>query len=1014
MDSIVKRLVLVLLTSTVLASNILAITISAVAPATDAKVNHTKVSYTLSESISGGTITWTRTSGSADSTVHSQNLTGSELDTGAHTNIVLSNAPTLVSGAVYTISFDATDDAGNDAVQVNQTGVVFDTVAPTASLSYKEKVTNTVVTRVKQNTVVVITATLSEDMIASLDVKLTGSADGTAVAVSLDAMIRGSATSYSYEWTVGSGDGTITFGLSVGTDIAGNLITTSPTSGSTIIVDNTAPANQNSVFANDLAVNSSATTSVTIVSSSVASNQVWLAPANTTSFAVSNDMKMATDGVATSIDIPTVEGDYKLFIIDEAGNISSSSTATLTVDNTPPTASLSYKEKVTNTVVTRVKQNTVVVITATLSEDMADSPAPKIEANGANTISATDMTKVSSTEYTYSWTVGTGNGTTTFSLSVGTDMAENLIVSTPTSSTDTIIVDNTDPASFTTGSVEATGGRVLTGYWNDTNTAIKVTVPIATETAPSSLEGGTVQIQAKALAANQNDLSSGTFTDIPAATDGILITDIGNNKVLTISESLLTSLISSSEDDKLVFRAVITDYAGNETQGDANTTDIFIVDTTAPTNANVDSVYNHTTHKAKVSQPVSLTLTISSSGESTNQVWLAPPSTTDFIAASNMKKASDGVATSIVTPTMEGDYKLFIIDEAGNISSSSTATLTVDNTPPTASLSYKEKVTNTVVTRVKQNTVVVITATLSEDMADSPAPKIEANGANTISATDMTKVSSTEYTYSWTVGTGNGTTTFSLSVGTDMAENLIVSTPTSSTDTIIVDNTDPASFTTGSVEATGGRVLTGYWNDTNTAIKVTVPIATETAPSSLEGGTVQIQAKALAANQNDLSSGTFTDIPAATDGILITDIGNNKVLTISESLLTSLISSSEDDKLVFRAVITDYAGNETQGDANTTDIFIVDTTAPTNANVDSVYNHTTHKAKVSQPVSLTLTISSSGESTNQVWLAPPSTTDFIAASNMKKASDGVATSIVTPTVEGDYKLFIIDEAGNIS
>ena len=86
MDSIVNRLVLVLLTSTVLASNILAITISAVAPATDAKVNHTKVSYTLSESISTGTITWTRTSGSADSTVHSQNLTGSELDTGAHTN----------------------------------------------------------------------------------------------------------------------------------------------------------------------------------------------------------------------------------------------------------------------------------------------------------------------------------------------------------------------------------------------------------------------------------------------------------------------------------------------------------------------------------------------------------------------------------------------------------------------------------------------------------------------------------------------------------------------------------------------------------------------------------------------------------------------------------------------------------------------------------------------------------------------------------------------------------------
>ena len=54
-------------------------------------------------------------------------------------------------------------------------------------------------------------------------------------------MTKTSTTVYTYVHTVGAGDGAATVALSTGTDDAGNLITSAPTSGATFTVDNTAP-----------------------------------------------------------------------------------------------------------------------------------------------------------------------------------------------------------------------------------------------------------------------------------------------------------------------------------------------------------------------------------------------------------------------------------------------------------------------------------------------------------------------------------------------------------------------------------------------------------------------------------------------------------------------------------------------------------------------------------------------------------------------------------------------------
>jgi len=61
-------------------------------------------------------------------------------------------------------------------------------------------------------------------------------------------------------------------------------------------------------------------------------------------------------------------------------------------------------------------------------------------------------------------------------------------------------------------------------------------------------------------------------------------------------------------------------------------------------------------------------------GDSSKQQWLAPAGTTQFTAGATMTSAT-GDATSIAAPQTQGDYKLFIVDSDGSITSTSAATV---------------------------------------------------------------------------------------------------------------------------------------------------------------------------------------------------------------------------------------------------------------------------------------------------------------------------------------------------
>ena len=91
---------------------------SSLSPSSNSSVKVADVGYTLSETIASGTVTYTRTGGTADGSSPHKSLSS-----GARSLAALSNAPTLVSGTTYEIDFNGVDAAGNAATEVSVTGI---------------------------------------------------------------------------------------------------------------------------------------------------------------------------------------------------------------------------------------------------------------------------------------------------------------------------------------------------------------------------------------------------------------------------------------------------------------------------------------------------------------------------------------------------------------------------------------------------------------------------------------------------------------------------------------------------------------------------------------------------------------------------------------------------------------------------------------------------------------------------------------------------------------------------
>ena len=123
----------------------------------------------------------------------------------------------------------------------------------------------------------------------------------------------------------------------------------------------------------------------------------------------------------------------------------------IVIDGVKPTAAISFEIGGTSSTPpfsqTMVSGNGGKVrILATFSEAVKTSPVPVINVaySGPGGAASTGMTKISSTQYRYDYTMPSGDGTATITMSVAQDLVGNVVVATPTSNS-SFLVDNTAP-----------------------------------------------------------------------------------------------------------------------------------------------------------------------------------------------------------------------------------------------------------------------------------------------------------------------------------------------------------------------------------------------------------------------------------------------------------------------------------------------------------------------------------------------------------------------------------------
>jgi len=874
------------------------------APAASSFVNTTKVSYTLSEPITSGTITWTHTGGVADGN-HTQALAGTELTAGAHTNITLTNNPTLVDGAVYTVSFNGIDASNNAATTVNSTLVTYDVSSPAAfTVGATASTGGTVVSGFYNSTNTGITV----DVPIANDASLNGGTvqlliDNQAAGGFINLGSTSAISSVNTTKTVAISSATLTGSSryadgntlsfkAIITDAAGNQ-TMGTVSVSTLVVDVSGPA---AFTAGTVSTNAGGTVVAGYYNISNHTNTAGITVAvpvandaglssGTIQIQVSNNGSGGTYiNLGTAVAVAAINttqnvvisdavlianakyGDgntlnFKAIITENVGNptTSSASASTLIIDQTPP-AAFTVGTNTTNvggTVVNGYYNATNVANTAgitvnipiandaTLNGGSAQITVDNQAAGGfvnlgsSSAIAAINTTKgVNITDASLMGSAKYADGNTLSFKAVITDVAGN--PTTGTVSASTCIIDLTAPAAFTVGSTASTGGTVVAGFYNSSNTGITVDVPIAND---ASLSGGTVQLQI-------DNQAAGGFINLGSTS---AIAAINATKTVAISSATLTGNGRYANGNTLSFKAIINDVAGNATTGTVSASTL-IADTSAPSAFTAGTV-------------------------STNAGG------TVVAGYYNISNQANTAGITVAVP-VANDASL----------SSGTIQIQVSNNGSGG-------------TYINLGTAVAVSAI---------------NTTQNVVISDAVLTANAKY--------GNGNTLNFKAVLTDNAGN--TTTSSASASTLIIDQTAPAALTVGSLTTTGGTVVAAYWNLSNTGMNVVVPLTA--GDGTLDGGTVQIQIQNTTTNVwvNVASSGLSTitngQRTGGTKTVAITAADLEAAVSGADGFKEGLVggaSGSETQFLQVRAIVSDAAGNGTNWTKSATNID-VDQTPP--------------------------------------------------------------------------------------
>ena len=601
--------------------------------------------------------------------------------------------------------------------------------------------------------------------------------------------------------------------------------------------------------------------------------------------------------------------------------------------------------------------------------------------------SSPNETSFSSGKYraAYEMTGSEAEGFIPFSIYDLEDWVGNIgdMVNTTTNGS-SVLFDMTPPADFTVGSVASKEGVEVSGYWNASNETLEVIVPVANdETLP---EGG-IQLQSS---------FGGDFFNLA---DTVLIeeSDLGTDKIISVSETDFESVTDFAEGGNATFQALLWDKAGNTTMGTTSTSNIHI-DETLPT---LETVIQRTNNAigdslAKVGDKDTLSFMAAEGLDSLTVQILNQDVTTsganrDWTSTYTFQETdTDGIV----------NFNIVFSDTAGNMGTEVSATtdgsqVRFDGTNPTlASVVFSS--TNTL-----NNDLAIIGDTLFLDfMTDEDLYSSDVTIAGFDADTTFEITGRTPYR-SWRIINGDedeGYISFVI-VYTDLVGNIGDTIETTTDESsVLFDMTPPADFDLGAVTAQEGVEISGYWNASNQRLIVSVPVDND---ETLPGGGVQLQSS---------FGGSYADL---SDTFLIeeSNLGTEKIISASADDFEGIADFVEDGNATFQALLWDKAGNTTTGTVSTTTIHI-DETLPTLSEI-SLYSDNeldSTWAKISDQVSLNFSSSEGLASANAVLAL-----DSLTGTGTNSGLTWTITKTVTVADAEDTILFnisFLDTAGN--
>ena len=402
-------------------------------PGTNTYINNTNIGYTLSESFASGTVTFTSTGGTTDSSSpHIQVLSGSELNAGTRNIGVLTDAPTLVSGTIYTIGFDGIDSLGNVFSTVSTTGITFDNTNPIIS-----SIGPTSSSYVNTN---VVSYTLSETLASGTVTftRISGNADSNhTVSLASGELNSGSHNNTTLTNAPTLVNGTVYSIAFNGIDLAEN--SASQVSVTDITYDTTAPTVTNSIVSSNststLAKAGDEVTLTITANEAISEPTVIFKSGNTsvTNSSITYSGSGTTWTAKYTVDTNDTDGNVTINVTatDLAGNSTTSTSITgssITVDTTAPT--------VTNSIVSNNSTSTLAKagdeVTLTITANEAISEPTVIFKSGNTSVTNSSITySGSGTTWTAKYTVDTNDTDGNVTINVtATDLAGNSTTST--------------------------------------------------------------------------------------------------------------------------------------------------------------------------------------------------------------------------------------------------------------------------------------------------------------------------------------------------------------------------------------------------------------------------------------------------------------------------------------------------------------------------------------------------------------------------------------------------------